>query len=330
MRLTQNIVLVDVINAGSFGDIYLGRDSITGKEYAVKFDKNETPRTQKNFMKEYNIMKDIEGKGNFPKCTVALGSQNKIGKTALIMDKLGPNIYQLFKICGRRLTVGSVTLLIQQMIKRLEELHNCGIIHRDIKPENFCLGGRDLKQVYLIDFGLSRGYREDDYTHKPLIKNRGFVGTPRYASKNAHQGLTQSRRDDLEAVGYMCVFLMKGSLPWQNVKIKDKKLKHHFLHQKKSSINIGVLCEDLPVEFKLYLEEVRNLKYDQTPQYNKLIRMFKDSQLERNLSSRFCWESQADFVLIRDKYLESIAYDLTLASMYLSPFVPYRSCYFFS
>jgi serine/threonine protein kinase len=100
------------------------------------------------------------------------------------------------------------------MIKRLEELHDCGILHRDIKPENFCLGGEEMREVYLIDFGLSCAYIEEDGSHKSFSKNSGFVGTPRYASRFAHQGFTQGRRDDLEAVGYMCIFLIKGKLPW--------------------------------------------------------------------------------------------------------------------
>lgn len=305
MHLDEKILLADVINAGSFGDIYLGRDVQTGKEYAVKFDKNETPRTQKNFMKEYKIMQEIEGKGGFPKCTISHGATNNLGKTALVMDKLGCNIYELFKICGRRLTMSSVAVLIQEFIKRLEELHNCGIVHRDIKPENFCLGGEDMKDVYLIDFGLSRAYRDDDYTHKPMSKNRGFVGTPRYASKNAHQGITQSRRDDLEAVGYMCIFLMKGSLPWQNVKIKDKKLKHQFLHQKKSNVKLSVLCQDLPQEFKMYLEIVRDLEYDETPQYWRLVEMFKKLESRKNFPSKLCWEEENTFIIAKKKFMKT-------------------------
>lgn len=182
-----------------------------------------------------------------------------LGKTALVMERLGSNIYEMFKLCGRKLLVGTVVILIQAMIRRLEELHDCGILHRDIKPENFCLAGEEMREVYIIDFGLSRAYRDENGQHAPFSKNSGFVGTPRYASKNAHKGLSQGRRDDLEALGYMCIFLIKGKLPWQNVKIKDKKLKHSFLYNKKSGIKLGELCEDLPHEFVSYLDIVRNL-----------------------------------------------------------------------
>lgn len=112
MDLTEEIKIVDVINAGSFGDIYLGRNKITNVEYAIKFDKNETPRTQKNFFKEFVLMQEIEGKGLFPKCELSQGAENVLGKSALIMEILGCNIYDGFKLCERELEISTVALLI--------------------------------------------------------------------------------------------------------------------------------------------------------------------------------------------------------------------------
>lgn len=183
-----SIVLIDVINCGSFGDIYHGKDKKTGKEYAVKFNKNETERGFRNFFKEYDIMKLLKGKGLFPTCSIEYRDTNKMGKDVLIMDKLGLNVYDLFRICGKKLSPQTMSYLIQQFILRMKELHACGIVHRDIKPENFCLANPYSKEIYLIDFGLSRDYLDEDNIHKALSQNEGFVGTPRYSSRNAHKG----------------------------------------------------------------------------------------------------------------------------------------------
>lgn len=146
------------------------------------------------------------------------------------MDRLGPNLNEIFKLCGKTLPWVTIGRLMVEMITRLEELHKCGYIHRDIKPDNFCLGGSQLEEIYLIDFGLSVNYVDEDGKHNPISTNRGFVGTPRYASRNSHNGILQSRRDDLEAIAHLSIFMAKARLPWQSVKTKDRKKKHKLLY----------------------------------------------------------------------------------------------------
>lgn len=193
-----SIVLVDVINCGSFGDIYLGQDRKTGKEYAVKFNKNDTEKGVKNFFKEFDIMKTIEGKGLFPTCSIELKDKNEIGKDVLIMEKLGINAYDLFRICNKKLTPATICVIIQQFIMRVRELHRCGIVHRDIKPENFCLANPHSRDFFLIDFGLSKDFIDSKGNHRVKSDGEGFVGTPRYASRNAHKGRSRSRRHHAE------------------------------------------------------------------------------------------------------------------------------------
>jgi serine/threonine protein kinase len=194
-----SIVLIDVINSGSFGDIYHGRDKKTGKEYAVKFNKNETERGFRNFYKEYDIMKLLKGKGMFPTCSIEYRGANKVGKDVLIMEKLGLNVYDLFRICNKSLSPWTMSFLIQQFILRMKELHACGIVHRDIKPENFCIANPYCYDVYLIDFGLSKDYLDEEGNRRPKHDNEGFVGTPRYSSRHAHKGILLSRRNNPRA-----------------------------------------------------------------------------------------------------------------------------------
>jgi casein kinase 1 len=151
-------------------------------------------------------------------------------------------------------------------------------IHRDIKPDNFLIGlGRKANQVHIIDFGLAKKYRDPKtQQHIPYRENRSLTGTARYASVNTHLGIEQSRRDDLEAVGYMLVYFMNGTLPWQGLKANSKKEKYEKIMEKKLSTPIEVLCKNYPCEFVTYLNYCRSLRFEDRPDYAYLRRLLKD------------------------------------------------------
>jgi serine/threonine protein kinase len=134
----------------------------------------------------------------------------------MVIDLLGPSIADLFVYCGNHFSLKTTLMLADQMIARIDSLHKKNFIHRDIKPENFLMGiGKNSHVVYLIDFGLSKKYREmKTHQHIPYKENKNLTGTARYASLNAHLGIEQSRRDDLEAIGYVLVYFAAGRLPW--------------------------------------------------------------------------------------------------------------------
>lgn len=112
------------------------------------------------------------------------------------------------------------------MVEALELMHGKGFLHRDIKPENFVIGTEgNHHNIYIIDFGLSKKYIDLNNKHIPEDNNKGLVGTARYTSINSHKGVEQSRRDDLEALGYVLIYLAKGELPWQNLTLEKREEK---------------------------------------------------------------------------------------------------------
>jgi serine/threonine protein kinase len=199
-------------------------------------------------------------------------------ENALVMDLLGPSLEDLFVYCGRKFSPKTVLMLADQMLTRIEFVHSKGYLHRDIKPDNFLMGlGRKANQVYLIDFGLAKRYRDANTNrHIPYRENKNLTGTARYASCNTHLGIEQSRRDDLESLGYVLLYFLRGSLPWQGLKAVDKKQKYDKICEKKISTPIEVLCKNHPVEFASYFHYCHTLTFDQRPDYGFLKRLFRD------------------------------------------------------
>lgn len=129
-------------------------------------------------------------------------------------------------------------------------------------------------KVYIVDFGLAKRYLTKE-GHIPYKEGKSLTGTARYASINTHMGLEQSRRDDLESLGYVLLYFLRGQLPWQNMKANNQKDKYERIMEKKMETSADVLCRGFPSEFVQYLNYCKNLKFEDKPDYNMLKGLFK-------------------------------------------------------
>ncbi|CAD8101577.1 unnamed protein product [Paramecium sonneborni] len=185
------------------------------------------------------------------------------------------------------------------MIDRIEVLHSCKYLHRDLKPDNFVLENTTSpKLINLIDFGLSKKYANSKGDHIKLIKKPGLIGTARYASINAHESLEQGRRDDLQSLGYVLLYLLTGHLPWMNVKIENKNLKYAKIHQMKKNWKSEQLFSKQAKCFIKFMQDIQNLDFTQQPNYKQLKSYFQDelSQLSLNyLNYGYDWEKLKEY-----------------------------------
>ena len=172
-----------------------------------------------------------------------------------------------------------------QMLDRLEFIHSKNIIHRDIKPDNFVLGLDNKSHIiYILDFGLSKKFRSSrTHQHIKFSVNKKLIGTARYASINALKGCEQSRRDDLEAIGYVLLYFLRGSLPWQGLHVNKGEDRYKKILQKKKGTSAEDLCKGFPNEFVEYINYTRNLEFEADPDY-KFLRNLLTTVLEKQNS----------------------------------------------
>ncbi|KAK4732070.1 hypothetical protein R3W88_025058 [Solanum pinnatisectum] len=261
------------IGSGSFGELYLGVNLQNGEEVAIKLESVKTKHPQLHYeSKIYMLLSGGTGIPNLKWFGVE-GEYN-----VMVIDLLGPSLEDLFNYCNRKLSLKTVLMLADQLINRVEYMHSRGFLHRDIKPDNFLMGlGRKANQVYAIDFGLAKKYRDlQTHKHIPYRENKNLTGTARYASVNTHLGVEQSRRDDLESLGYVLMYFLRGSLPWQGLKAGTKKQKYDKISEKKMLTPIEVLCKSYPSEFISYFHYCRSLRFEDKPDYSYLKRLFRD------------------------------------------------------
>jgi casein kinase I family protein HRR25 len=137
--------------------------------------------------------------------------------------------------------------------------------------------GKRGNQVNLIDFGLAKRYCDPKTKfHIAYREMKSLTGTARYASINTHLGVEQSRRDDLESLGYAFIYFLRGSLPWQGLKAATKKQKYDRIMEKKMTEPTEFLCRGFPKEFAIYLNYSRSLRFDDKPDYDYLRKLFRD------------------------------------------------------
>lgn len=261
------------IGLGSFGDIYLGTNIISGEEVAIKLENTKAKHPQLEY--EAKVYKALSGGVGIP---FVRWYGTECDYNAMVIDLLGPSLEDLFNYCNRKFTSKTVLLLADQLICRIEYIHSRCFIHRDIKPDNFLMGiGRRGSQVNVIDFGLAKKYRDPrTYLHIPYRENKNLTGTARYALINTHLGIEQLRRDDLESLGYVLIYFCRGSLPWQGLKAATKRQKYDRIMEKKMLTHNRILTKGLPNEFLEYMDYIKSLRFDDKPDYPYLRKLFRD------------------------------------------------------
>ena len=279
--------LLRLIGKGSFSEVYLGENIVTKKIYSVKIENRYLIKTE-NLEKEAYILLNLKCFG-IPE-VISFGRSGKYN--ILVQTLLGKSLEKIWLENNRSFNTKDICMIAIQTLDRIEYIHSKNYLHRDIKPENFLVGYPDSSVIYLIDFGLSKKYRSSRTgKHIKSLKIKKIDGTTNFLSLNAMRGNEQSRKDELESLGYMYIYLAKGELPWSNIKchkIEDMITKTGIM---KSKISVENLCQKLPNEFCQYMNYVKKLSFEQNPDYEYLRNLFKNVLFKNKerLDNIFSW-----------------------------------------
>ncbi|KAL2115453.1 hypothetical protein VTJ04DRAFT_9708 [Mycothermus thermophilus] len=270
------------IGEGSFGVIFEGVNLLNNQQVAIKFEPRKSDAPQ--LRDEYRTYKILVGCPGIP--NVYYFGQEGL-HNILVIDLLGPSLEDLFDHCNRRFSLKTVCMVAKQMLSRVQTIHEKNLIYRDIKPDNFLIGRPGTKTanvIHVVDFGMAKQYRDPKTKqHIPYRERKSLSGTARYMSINTHLGREQSRRDDLEALGHVFMYFLRGGLPWQGLKAATNKQKYEKIGEKKQTTPIKELCAGFPEQFETYLTYVRNLGFEEEPDYNYLRGLFTEALQQAGL-----------------------------------------------
>lgn len=292
------------LGKGSFGTVFLANDTILENIVALKVEIDKKDSRSKLTL-EKDILDELSNCQGYPIC-YGYGKKENINYLAL--EALGPNLEILYRYCRRNFTLQTVCLFAIQAIELLRVFHSKGYIHRDIKPENFTIGIEEKSNIiFLIDYGLSKKYVTEKEQHCEYNENRTLIGTARFSSINTHLGIEQSRRDDLESLGYMLIYFLFGQLPWAGLQASTKDSKYMKIMKRKMNMNIEQLTKDQPEEFSFYFHYVKSMKYSQEPDYEFLKDLFYtilQNSYPKEVYFNFDW-SLADNMPKENRFLDS-------------------------
>lgn len=286
----ENFKITKKIGGGSFGQIFEAVDLRSQEIYAVKVESAAVKHS--HLLYEAKIYAYLhQDYLVLDKCIPKVFFYASVAEyNLMVMDLLGPSMETLFALCNKKFSLKTVLMIADQALGRLEYIHSRHFLHRDIKPDNLLMGiGKKAHKLFLIDFGLAKKYSKNSQ-HIPFKTNKDLLGTAKFASISTHLGYEQSRRDDLESLGYVLVYFLKGSLPWQNMNGKDKFEKYANIKEKKMGVSDEELCKGLPGEFLEYFKYCKGLQFEDEPDYKLLKDKFKNLLFSQNNDYDFIYD----------------------------------------
>lgn len=247
-----------VIGRGSFSVVFIGELKKSGEKVAIKTVTAEESHYQLSY--EARVYQDLAangGTGMIP----AIHWHGSLGNTyVMVMDLLGPSLQDVFVGAGRSFSQDMVSRVGREVLSSIEFLHSRRFLHRAIQPEHFVFKDGSFGKLTLIDLGFAKKFMDKTGNHIAMQSDKKLLGDPVFASLNAHYGLQQGRRDDIESVAYVLLYLSTGLLPWDGVEIEEMK-------ESKGTSDVENF---FPSQIRPVFQHCRELAFKDAPDYKRL------------------------------------------------------------
>ena len=252
--------------------IYEGKNILSDELIIIKVEQKKDKKKKGLLEMESYFLNYLKSPGIPTIQEIGYYKNNIISIQAL----LGLTLSKLFIRNFGKFNIKDITLISIQILERIKYIHNKNIIHCDICPNNFVLGiGRFQNIIYMTNFNSAKRYKDKNtLEHIKYKLSNNFRGNYIFASVNALRGVELSRRDDLESLGYILIYFLKGGLPWEHIKSLSNSEKIRKIYQIKKNYNLSILCAGIPEEFKLFLNYVKSLTFQEEPDYNYCFSLF--------------------------------------------------------
>ena len=285
IRLNQSIFEVvntntDILGKGSYGIVYAGIKRSAQNTVPVAIKINDDPYLIEREIKLYNYLWYYKRNGYVPQLRIPRllweGHDDNKDKRAMVLEQLGLSLDKLFDHSNKSWNYDTVCWVAYEALNILKQLHSLGIVHRDIKPDNFSIGSEieNKSKLYIFDFGLSAQFRDTNGVHRPCMEGLSLIGTMRYSSVHNHRGILQSRRDDLESLGYVLLYFLNGTVSWKkysSIASMDRIEMNKIICSCKEDLD----CSKIASPFGEFIHYSRSLGYEDEPDYDTWIKVFQ-------------------------------------------------------
>ena len=273
-------------NSELLPNYYLGtyHDSDRTRWIFIKMKHNQDSNDVDMIRWEYKIYKSLETSAGMLRVPRAYYSGSVLVYEALAMELLGPSLLDMWTKCKQRLSIRALAQIGYQLICLMKYFHDREFVYQNINPEHFLYGVSGLDKwmwMYAIDLKWCKTFIDEKKAHITMETASGplHIGTHiRYMSINAHRGVEQSRRDDLESIGYLLAYLFRGELPWIELENNPDELECHERIAVCKEKSLSTICQNMLPEFQQYLTDVRKLSFDEKPNYQNLGELFLNVQ----------------------------------------------------
>ena len=277
------------IGSGKYANVFKGLNMETGLDLAIKIKKQKYDESDhiSNEAKIYEIFRGDELSKNY------LPEIYFLSKDLIVMEMLGPSLEELFQKCSRKFSLKTVLMLADQMISILEYVHSKNIVHVDVSTNNFLFGlEKRSKTLCLIDFGLAFPFIDKEGKHILFSEDEHLRGTYMFASFFNNYGLEHTRRDDMVSLGYILLYFLSGTLPWEDFidKNPDSKWLEMDVKRLKNRFWRNLRTYDYPEEFMIYMEYNQELLFEAKPDYEYLRKIFNELFIKKGYARDYIYD----------------------------------------